>query len=274
MGIFSKILEGVGLKSSAKEKKAAKDYSKQMQQLSKGKTIKTPAMGKEATKLYELMAKQTRKDYGKLTPLDKIRLPSKTSEYKQASELYKDLLSKDSKAFKAFKAPVERQFKQEVLPDIAERFAGVGAERSSAMQNVLGQAGTDLSTNLNQMKYNLMQAAVPGAMNLAQMPMQEQGYLRQLALGQAQPTLGTHPYYQAYQQPMLPGAPQQSQGFLSSLLPYAGAAAGTALGGPVGGAIGAGLGGIGGLFSRSPPQVQPQQTSMNFSQMTGQSLFG
>jgi len=205
-----------GSKKEKREKKAAEEQKKAYKKHS-GKFAKTPAMGKEAMKLYELMAKQTRKDYGKLTPLDKIRTASQSDLYKKSADIYRDLLSKDSKAFEAFKAPVEKQFKEQVLPGIAERFAGVGAERSSVLQNVLGQAGTDLSTNLNQMKWNLMQSAIPGAMSLAQQPMQEQGYLRQLALGQAQPTLGTHPYYQSYTPHVFPQTPEQQPGFMSTL---------------------------------------------------------
>lgn len=52
------------------------------------------------------------------------------------------------KGFENFSAPYKKQFEEEIIPGIAERFSAGGAQRSSAFQQQLGQAGKDLSTNL------------------------------------------------------------------------------------------------------------------------------
>jgi len=273
MGIFSNILKGIGLKKSSKEKKASKDYEKQMKKLSKGKEIKMEALTKEQKKLLKGMSKSALKDIKKLTPLSKIPLASRSDLYGKAKGVLSDLLAKDSAAYKKFEAPYKQQFEREILPGIAERFAGQG--RTSALENVLAGAGADITSQLGQLKTGLMMGAIQPAMGLAELPMQEQLALRAAAMGGAQLPMGTRAFNQLYQQPILPGAPAQKEGFFSSMLPYAGAAAGTALGGPVGGAIGAGLGGMGSFFSRSAsaPTTQQPQSPFNFSQMTGQALF-
>jgi len=73
------------------------------------------------------------------------------------------ILSGDEEAFKAFEDPIKRQFEQEVVPGIAERFAGLGsggAQNSSAMQQTLGRAGTELSQNLAQLRAGLKSDAL------------------------------------------------------------------------------------------------------------------
>jgi len=83
----------------------------------------------------------------------------------QGMDWISQLLSGDEEAMKAFEAPAMRQFEQEVVPGIAERFAGMGtmgAGDSSAFQQTMGQAGKELSENLQQMrsglKFNALQA--------------------------------------------------------------------------------------------------------------------
>lgn len=44
------------------------------------------------------------------------------------------------------------QFQSEIIPSIAERFAGTGARNSSAFQSALGQAGSGLAQNLAALK--------------------------------------------------------------------------------------------------------------------------
>jgi len=70
------------------------------------------------------------------------------------------ILSDDPGAFEAFEAPFKQQFEQETIPMIAERFAGLGAGSSSAMNQTLGQAGSDLSTQLAGLRANLKQGAL------------------------------------------------------------------------------------------------------------------
>jgi len=78
-------------------------------------------------------------------------------------DLINQLLSGDEEAFAKFEAPFKRQFEQETVPGIAERFAGMGshgAQSSSAMQQTMGQAGRELSENLASLRGNLQQNAL------------------------------------------------------------------------------------------------------------------
>ena len=112
----------------------------------------------------------------------------------------------------AYEAPAMRQFQEQILPSIAERFTGMGAgaQRSSAFGQQLGQAGAGLAENL--------------AMQRAQ--------LQQQGLGQLQSMLGLG-FTSPFQYQTIPG----TEGGLSKLL------------GGVGSGIGSGIGmfGMGGL---------------------------
>lgn len=77
--------------------------------------------------------------------------------------LLQALLSGDESAFQAFEAPMKRQFEQETIPMIAERFAGMGtggSQSSSAQNLALGQAGRELTENLAQLRGGLQQQAL------------------------------------------------------------------------------------------------------------------
>ena len=61
------------------------------------------------------------------------------------------MLTQDPQAAKQFEAPAMRQFEEQILPTIAERFTGTlgeGAQRSSAFGQQLGAAGAGLSERL------------------------------------------------------------------------------------------------------------------------------
>jgi len=126
-------------------------------------------------------------------------------------ENLQQILSGSPEAFKAFEAPMMRQFNEQIIPGIAERFsgAGAGAQSSSAFQNALGQAGTGLSERLASMKAGLQQNA----------------------LGQLSSLLGMGTQTPTFQWQQMPG----SEGALSSMF----------------GGIGSGFGsGLGGLFGK------------------------
>ena len=61
------------------------------------------------------------------------------------------ILSQDPEMMKQFEAPALRQFEEQTLPSIAERFTGTrgaGSQRSSAFGQQLGQAGAGLQEKL------------------------------------------------------------------------------------------------------------------------------
>lgn len=82
-----------------------------------------------------------------------------------AFDYLQGLLSGNPDAFAAFEGPYKQQFEQEIVPGIAERFAGMGtggAMDSSAFQQTLGRAGRELSTSLAALREGLKSQAVQG----------------------------------------------------------------------------------------------------------------
>lgn len=66
----------------------------------------------------------------------------------QAFQYLQNILSQDPEAMKAFEAPARRAFEEQTLPTIAERFSSMGAQKSSAFGQQLGQEGAALEENL------------------------------------------------------------------------------------------------------------------------------
>lgn len=104
-----------------------------------------------------------------------------------------DILGGSPESFERFQAPYMRQFREQIIPEIAERFAGAGALSSSGFQQSLGQAGAGLSENLASLKEGLR----------SQIPGQVFGNLQQLLGQQTQAFL---PKQQPFWQQLLGGA--------------------------------------------------------------------
>lgn len=115
-----------------------------------------------------------------------------------ASKYYQDLLSDDSSTFDAFAAPEMRQFREQIIPDLAEQFAGMGSGNlsSSGFRNASISAGTDLSERLAAIRAGLRQQGAAGLMNLGQQGLQsfyDNVYMpgQEGFLGQISPLVGT-----------------------------------------------------------------------------------
>lgn len=115
------------------------------------------------------------------------------------------ILDQSPEAMSKFEAPYMRQFQEQTIPTLAERFAGLNALGSSGFQQSLGQAGAGLSENLAALRGQLGFQALPQLQNLFQ--------------------LGLTPMTQYMQTSPSPGFLQT---FLGSLIPSLG---GKALGG-------------------------------------------
>lgn len=75
------------------------------------------------------------------------------------------ILSQDPKMMAQFQRPAMRQFEEEIVPGIAERFTGTlgpGAQRSSAFGQQLGQAGAGLAERLAAQRAGLGMQALGG----------------------------------------------------------------------------------------------------------------
>ena len=92
-----------------------------------------------------------------------------------AGDYYRDLLSDDSSTFNAMQAPEQRRFNEQIIPDLAEQFAGMGsgALSSSGFRNAAVNAGTDLSERLGAIRAQLRQQGAQGLMGLGQQGLQQ-----------------------------------------------------------------------------------------------------
>ncbi len=128
------------------------------------------------------------------TPERTEQLPSVTPELAQylqqiisqlggpTSDVFKyisDLFSDDPEAFERFAAPARREFQEQTIPGIAERFTGMGAgaQSSSAFQQQLGAAGAGLSERLQAMREGLKGQGISALQGMQQIGMTPQfGY--------------------------------------------------------------------------------------------------
>jgi len=182
------------------------------------------------------------------------------STYQAGNQYIENLLSGNPEAYAAFEAPLMRQFKEQTVPGIAERFAGMGtgagAGGSSALYNSLGRAGADLSTNIANLRGNLQMQALPQALNYAQQPYSNAmaGFgvnSFQNTMDQPQPGLD---YYTGQMMPSaLQAGMQNNWGFKGGSAPSSG-------------------GGGGGNWASTPSWAQgnPGGGQSNFNQMNNQ----
>lgn len=137
--------------------------------------------------------------------------------YQNSQNYYNSLFQPGNQAYENFSAPYMNQFQEQVLPQIAERFAGGGALSSSGFGQSLGGAGAGLQAQLAQLFAQLQNQAA-GAQT------QQYNQLSQTGLN-----------YQPFG--------YQKQKGSAGLLPTLLAAAAGAAGGPIGAALGQGFGG-------------------------------
>lgn len=125
--------------------------------------------------------------------------------FQQGSNFLQQFLSGSPESTAAFEAPAMRQFNEQIIPGLAERFSGMGAgaQSSSAFQQALGQAGAGLSENLQALRSGLQMQALPQALGYAQQPISNFQGLAGLGLGTQ--TKGYMPKQQPFWQQLLAG---------------------------------------------------------------------
>lgn len=118
--------------------------------------------------------------------------------YQQGMGYLQDLYSQSPQAFARMQEPYMKNFQQQVVPGIAERFSAAGGRNSSAFNQAMGQAGANLESNLGGMFEQMRGANLGNLMNMSNLP-----------FNQASSLLGQRGFGYQYQ----PG----SQGFLGYL---------------------------------------------------------
>ena len=141
--------------------------------------------------------------------------------YGQAQDYLSKLLSRDPGIYDQFAAPYLQQFQQQTVPQLAERFAGLGggmgggALSSSGFGQAIGGAGAQLQSNLAGLFANLQRGASSESLG-------NYGNLSSLGIG----TQALKPYHQ-----------QGSTGALGGLFSGLGAGLGQGLGAAGGGGL-------------------------------------
>lgn len=113
-----------------------------------------------------------------LTPqqlkLERERRRASKGAFGQSGDYWRNMLSDDPSAFAAFEAPAQRQFNEQIIPDLAEQFAGMGSGglSSSGFRNSAISAGADLSERLAAMRAGLRENAASNLYNLGQSALQ------------------------------------------------------------------------------------------------------
>jgi hypothetical protein len=142
-----------------------------------------------------------------------------------SNQYYNSLLQPGNEAFQNFASPFMSQFEEQILPQIAERFAKNGALSSSGFGQALGGAGVGLQSQLAQLFAQLQSQAAGAQTN-------QFNQLSQSGLNY---------------QPFMYDQQKGSQGMLGPLATMAG----TTLLGPLGGMAAGALGsGISSLFKK------------------------
>jgi len=134
--------------------------------------------------------------------------------FQQGSSYLSNLLSGSPEAFESFEKPFKRQYQQEIVPELAERFTGSfgpGGQRSSAFQNALAASGSDLTERLATLRSGLQMQAVPQAFGAAQQPLSNlQNLLGISGMGAVQQS---QPFWQQLLLGLLGGVGQAAGGY-------------------------------------------------------------
>lgn len=164
-----------------------------------------------------------------------------------AADYYRNLLSNNSEDFNAYANPELRRFREQIIPDLAEQFAGMGSGglSSSGFRNAAVGAGTDLSERLAAIRAQLRSQAAQGLTNIGQ--------------------LGLQSMYENVHRPA-------TGGFLDYAAPIAGSALGSLLG-PVGAAVGGSLGGMASNFISGKGQSSPYGNQGGLNDQLNQMVF-
>lgn len=93
--------------------------------------------------------------------------------------------------FDQFEAPLQRQFQEQTIPNLANRFAGMGSGGSlgsTGFRNQLAREGSNLHTNIAALRGGMQQAAIPQLLGYSQQPFSNMMSLMQNALTPTQNT--------------------------------------------------------------------------------------
>lgn len=117
---------------------------------------------------------------------------TQNQNYQGGSQWLNDLFGNDQSFFDKFQAPLERNFSENIMPDVASRFASQGSGGSlgsTAFRNQANREGERLQESLAALRGGMQQQGVGQALQYGQAPVQNYMQMLQQAL---QPTQNTY----------------------------------------------------------------------------------
>ena len=134
--------------------------------------------------------------------------------YQAGNKYIMDILSQNPEMMQQFEAPYMRQFREQIVPDLAQRFASGGSLSSSAFNQSMAHEAGSLSERLAAMRSNLGMTAANEALAYSQVPFQQQLANQGLNLNRMQLALGTPAFGQA----VIPGTEGAGTNFSGNLM--------------------------------------------------------
>lgn len=110
---------------------------------------------------------------------------TQNQNFQGGSDWLNNLFSNDPEFWNKFEAPIKRQYEEETIPSLANRFASMGSGGSlgsTAFRNQLGREGSNLQTNLSALRGGMQQQGVGQALQYGQQPIQNMMGFGQQAL--------------------------------------------------------------------------------------------
>lgn len=134
--------------------------------------------GNEGMQQYPTMSRG-QKQLHKQRGMQARQLAAPGGGYNSSIDILSQMLNPQSEIYRNFEAPYRREFEEQTIPNLAERFAGFGAQggalSSSGFGQALGAAGAGLQEKLAYLKENLRQSAIERLMN--QYNLLSEGYI-------------------------------------------------------------------------------------------------
>jgi hypothetical protein len=142
----------------------------------------------------------------------------------QSFDYLSKIFSDDPETMKSFEAPAMRQFNEQIIPQLTEKYAGIGSGSmgSSAMGQEMGAQGAALQERLQEMRSNLKEKAFGHLTNMMGIGMGAKSFENNYQQGEQGLGQAMAPAMGQYIGQKLPGAMTQAfQGFLDLFKPKA-----------------------------------------------------
>lgn len=98
---------------------------------------------------------------------------TQNQNYQQGSDWLSNLFGNDQGFWNQFEAPLQRQFSEQTVPDLANRFASQGSGGSlgsTGFRNQLAREGSNLGTNIAALRGGMQQQGIGQALQYGQQP--------------------------------------------------------------------------------------------------------